>query len=103
MQQYPANLININMELRSYPGGQTALPGWGWGLNYTGTPDMGPIDAQNVVGLLFGWNSRHAQFREIFWKLGTEFYPLTDYVFGFYVKDKLETTYHSMMVQFQRL
>lgn len=86
--QYPANLININMELRSYPGGQTALPGWGWGLNYTGTPDMGPIDAQNVVGLLFGWNSRHAQFREIFWKLGTEFYPLTDYVFGFYVKDK---------------
>ena len=85
--QYPWVLQNLNMELRSYPGGQTLLEGSGWGNNYQGLPLSGPIDAQTVVGLLYGFNSRHAQFRDLFWKLGTEYYPLTNYTIRFIVKD----------------
>jgi len=87
VNQYPWVLQNLMMELRSYPGGQTLLEGSGWGNDYNNTPLSGPVDAQTVVGLLYGFNSRHAQFRSLFWKLGTEYYPLTNYTIRFIVKD----------------
>ncbi|MGC8944008.1 MAG: hypothetical protein ACP5KX_07900, partial [Caldisericia bacterium] len=86
--QWPWVLRNYTMELRSYPGGQTNLPGSGFGNDYQGLPLSGPIDAFGVVGLTNGFNARHAQFREIFWKLGTEYYPLTNYMIRFIAKDK---------------
>lgn len=86
--QWPWVLRNYTMELRSYPGGQTNLPGSGLGYDYQGLPLSGPIDALGVVGLTNGFNARHAQFREIFWKLGTEYYPLTNYMIRFIAKDK---------------
>ncbi len=86
--QLPWVLRNITMELRSYPGGQSNLPGSGWGYDWNNQPNTGPVDALTVVGLTNGWNSRHAQFREVFWKLGTEYYPLTNYTIRFILKDK---------------
>jgi len=86
--QFPWVLRNLTMELRSYPGGQSNLPGSGWGYNWNKQPNTGPADANTVVGLPNGFNSRHAQFREVFWKLGTEYYPLTNYTFRFILKDK---------------
>ncbi|MGC8944000.1 MAG: hypothetical protein ACP5KX_07860, partial [Caldisericia bacterium] len=75
--QSPWELRNYWMELRSYPGGQTNLPGSGFGNDYQGyylaqnaNPGFGPIDAFGVVGLTNGFNARHAQFRDVFWKLG---------------------------------
>ena len=88
LNQMPWVLQNYNMELRSYPGGQSLLLGSGFGNNYLGNPLSGPISAFGVVGLYNGFNSRHAQFRDIFWKLGTEFYPLTNYTIRFIAKDK---------------
>jgi hypothetical protein len=88
LDQDPWVLRNLTMELRSYPGGQSNLPGSGWGYDWQGNPNMGPVDANTVVGLTNGWNSRHAQFREVFWKLGTEYYPLTNYTIRFILKDK---------------
>jgi len=86
--QSPWWLQNYWMELRSYPGGQTNLPGSGFGNDYRGLPLSGPSSAFAVVGLTNGWNARHAQFRDIFWKLGTEYYPLTDYTIRFIAKLK---------------
>ncbi len=86
--QFPWILRNLTMELRSYPGGQSNLPGSGWGYNWQGQPNSGPVSASAVVGLTNGFNSRHAQFREVFWKLGTEYYPLTNYTIRFILKDK---------------
>jgi len=86
--QFPWVLRNLTMELRSYPGGQSNLPGSGWGYDWNEDPNTGPADALTVVGLENGWNSRHAQFREVFWKLGSEYYPLTNYTIRFILKDK---------------
>ncbi len=86
--QDPWVLRNLTMELRSYPGGQSNLPGSGWGYDLAGNPNMGPVDANTVVGLPNGFNSRHAKVRNAFWKLGTEFYPLTNYTIRFILKDK---------------
>lgn len=88
VDQNPWVLQNYMMELRSYPGGQTLLPGSGFGNDYLGLPLSGPLSAFTVVGLHNGFNSRHAQFRDIFWKLGTEYYPLTNYTIRFIAKDK---------------
>ncbi|HOC53087.1 MAG TPA: stalk domain-containing protein, partial [Caldisericia bacterium] len=86
--QDPWVLKNLIMELRCYPGGQTNLPGSGWGYDYRKLPDLGPANAFAVVGLTNGWNARHAQIRDMLWKLGTEYYPLTDYTFRFIAKLK---------------
>ncbi|MDI6860708.1 MAG: stalk domain-containing protein [Caldisericia bacterium] len=87
--QFPWVLRNLTMELRSYPGGQSNLPGSGWGYNWQGQPNTGPVGASNPSVLLpNGFNSRHAQFRNVFWKLGTEYYPLTNYTIRFILKDK---------------
>ncbi|MGC8943988.1 MAG: hypothetical protein ACP5KX_07800, partial [Caldisericia bacterium] len=86
--QSPWVLRNLEMEIRSYPGGQTNLPGSGWGLDYRKLPNIGPQSAWQVVVLNNGWNARHAQIRDMLWKLGTEYYPLTDYTFRFVAKLK---------------
>jgi len=86
--QDPWVLKNLIMELRCYPGGQTNLPGSGWGYDYRKLPDIGPANAFAVVGLTNGWNARHAQIRDMLWKLGTEYYPLTDYTIRFIAKLK---------------
>ncbi|MGC8944009.1 MAG: hypothetical protein ACP5KX_07905, partial [Caldisericia bacterium] len=86
--QFPWVLRNITMELRSYPGGQSNLPGSGWGYNWNNQPNTGPVSANDVVVLSNGYNSRHAQFRNVFWKLGTEYYPLTNYTIRFILKKK---------------
>lgn len=82
-------LTNLWWELRSYPGGQSALPGWGWGYDENRLPDYGPINAGTVPGgLAFGFNSRYAIKDLLFWKLGTSYFPLTDYTIRFIAKDK---------------
>ncbi|MBC7194146.1 MAG: hypothetical protein H5U37_00570, partial [Caldisericia bacterium] len=90
--QYPWVLRNNWWELRSYPGGQEALPGYGWGYNQFGQPDIGNQNARNVIQLTHPFadefNARHAQVQILFWKLGTAYYPLTNYTIRFIVKDK---------------
>ncbi|MGC8943987.1 MAG: hypothetical protein ACP5KX_07795, partial [Caldisericia bacterium] len=90
--QYPWVLRNNWWELRSYPGGQEYLPGYGWGYNQFNQPDMGNQNARNVIQLTHSFadefNSRHAQVEILFWKLGTAYYPLTNYTIRFIAKDK---------------
>ncbi len=58
---------------RCYPGGQT----------HTGRVTGGTFG----VGGAFGWNAYPAIFDNKFYKLGTEFFPLTDYGIYFILKD----------------
>jgi len=57
--QDPWVLRNLTMELRSYPGGQSNLPGSGWGYDWNEDLNTGPVDVLTVVGLENGWNLRY--------------------------------------------
>lgn len=74
--QYPYNPIlrTSKGEFRCYPGGQT----------HTGRVIGGNFGNN---GGAFGWNAYPAIWKEKFYKLGTEFFPLTDYGIFFILKD----------------
>lgn len=73
--QTPYNpvLLTSKGEFRCYPGGQT----------HTGRVTGGNFG----IGGAFGWNAYPAIFKEKYFKLGTEFFPLTDYAVFFILKD----------------
>jgi hypothetical protein len=73
--QTPYNpvLLTSKGEFRCYPGGQT----------HTGRVQGGIFGE----GGAFGWNAYPAIFKEKYFKLGTEFFPLTDYGVFFILKD----------------
>lgn len=73
--QTPYNpiLMTSKGEFRCYPGGQT----------HTGRVEGGTFG----TGGAFGWNAYPAINKEKYFKLGTEFFPLTDYGVFFILKD----------------